>query len=290
MERDKLIPGNILFSDHSSLYTTDGNNITVVHDFNANGHGTIFGFVQTSKNELITVDPYNNCLRVFNRLQDIVYKFAGDCKKYGFRDGTDALFSRPQSVIQDNQTPCLLYVTDYYNAAVRMITKSQIPFVNTLTKTSPNSLYRRHMYTGITQDYSGQYLYILYRDGLERYDLSKNISIDILSSNTRYTNSAAIYDNDIGYLSSIILQDELIIISDTNRHALFVVNVSMGKYSTSLVCTGVAGHLSGNSSFCQLYMPFGLLKMDGDIYVGEKGVISILTGNLIKSIYSLIGS
>ena len=49
MEKDKLIPGNILFSDASSLYTTDGNNITVVHDFSANSHGTIFGFVQTSK-------------------------------------------------------------------------------------------------------------------------------------------------------------------------------------------------------------------------------------------------
>ena len=82
MEKDQLIPGNILFSDDSSLYTTDGNNITVVHDFNANGHGTIFGFVQTSKFELITVDPYDSCLRVFNRFQYIVYKFAGDCKKY----------------------------------------------------------------------------------------------------------------------------------------------------------------------------------------------------------------
>ena len=276
MERDQLIPGNILFSDHSSLYTSDGNNITVVHDFNANGHGTIFGFVQTSKFELITVDPYDSCLRVFNRFQYIVYKFAGDCKKYCYRDGTDALFSWPQSVIQDNQTPCLLYVTDYYNAAVRMITKSQLPFVNTLTKTSPNSLYRRHMYTGIIQDYSGQYLCILYMNGLERFDLSRNISVNILSRNTRFTNSAAIYDNDIGYLGSIILHEGLIIISDTNRHALVVINVSMGTYSTSLVCTGVAGHLSGNSSFCQLYMPFGLLKMDGDIYVGEKGVISIL--------------
>ena len=276
MEKDQLIPGNILFSDHSSLYTTDGNNITVVHDFSANGHGTILGFAQTSKFEIITVDPYDSCLRVFNRLQYTVYKFAGNCKKEGYRDGTDALFSWPQSVIQDNQTPCLLYVTDYYNAAVRMITKSQLPFVNTLTKTSPNSLYRRHMYTGIIQDYSGQYLCILYMNGLERFDLSRNISVNILSRNTRFTNSAAIYDNDIGYLGSIILHEGLIIISDTNRHALVVINVSMGTYSTSLVCTGVAGHLSGNSSFCQLYMPFGLLKMDGDIYVGEKGVISIL--------------
>ena len=119
MEKDQLIPGNILFSDHSSLYTTDGNNITVVHDFSADG--SLYEFVQTAKFELITVDSYDSCLRLFNRLQDrIINKFVGNCKKAGYRDGTEALFNWPQSVIQDNQTPCLLYLTDFLNAAVRI--------------------------------------------------------------------------------------------------------------------------------------------------------------------------
>ena len=104
-----------------------------------------------------------------------------------------------------------------------------------------------------------------------------------------FTNSAAIYDHDIGYLSSIILHRGLIIISDADRHALVVVNVSMATYSTSLVCTGVAGHLTGNSSFCQFNEPFGLLEMDGDIFIGERGVISILRGKSINSIHYLIG-
>ena len=94
-----------------------------------------------------------------------------------------------------------------------------------------------------------------------------------------FTNSAAVYDNGIEYLSSIILHEGLIIISDTNRHALVVVNVSMATSSTSLVCTGVAGHLSGNSSFCQLNQPVSLLEMDDDIYIGERGVISRFRGN-----------
>ena len=77
--------------------------------------------MQTRKLELITVDSYDNCLKLFNRLQDrIINKFAGDCKKAGYRDGRDALFNWPQSVIQDNQTPCLLYLTDFLNAAVRI--------------------------------------------------------------------------------------------------------------------------------------------------------------------------
>ena len=143
MEKDQLIPGNILFSDHSSLYTTDGNNITVVHDFSANGYGLLFGFVQTLKFELITVDRYNSCLRLFNRMQDRIYNFTGDCKKAGYRNGTNALFNWPQSVIQDNQTPCLLYVTDYRNNAVRMVTDSRTPYVKTLIRSYPKK------YTGI---------------------------------------------------------------------------------------------------------------------------------------------
>ena len=272
MEKDQLIPGNILFSDYSSLYTTDGNNTTIVHDFTANGHGDIFGFLQTSKFELITVDPHDCCLRVYNRLQDIVYKVAGDCKKAGYRDGTDALFRRPRFAIQDNLTPYLLYVTDYGNGAVRMVINSRTPYVTTLIRSYLKD------YTGITQDHSGQYLFITYRDGLERFDLLRNTSIVILSRDTTYTNNAAIYDNDIGYLSGIILHDGLIIITDTYRHALVVVNASMATYSISLVCTGVPGHLSGNSSLCQLNQPFSLLEMDDDIYVGEQGVISILRG------------
>ena len=261
MEKDELIPGNILFTDDSSQYTTDGNNVTVVHDFSANGHDEIFGFVQTSQFELIAVDPYHSCLRVFNRLQDIVYKFAGDCEKSGYRDGTDALFRKPRFAIQDNLPPCFLYVTDYGNDAVRMVTNSRTPYVTTLIKNYPKQ------YTGITQDHLGKYMNITYRDGLEHFDLLRNTSIDISSSHTMFTDSAAMYDNDIGYLSSIILHKRLV-----------VVNVSRATCSTSLVCTGVAGHLTGNSSFCQLTLPFSLFEMDGDIYVGEQGVISILRG------------
>ena len=284
MEKDKLIPGNILFSDYFSQYTTDGNNITVVHGFSPNDHGSIYGFVQTSKFELITADRWDSCLRGFNRPQNRIFKFFGECRRAGYRDGTDALFRGPKFVIQDNQTPCIFYVTDHGNGAVRMVANSQTPQVTTLIKSYNYS----KLYTGTTQDKTGQYLYILYRYGLERFDLSRYTSIDILSSDTMFTNSAAIYDNDIGYLGSIILHEGLIIISDTNRHTLVVINVSMATYSTSLVCTGMAGHLSGNSSFCKLNEPFGLLEMDGDIYIGERGVISILRGRSIKSIHCLI--
>mgnify|MGYP001795027242 CR=1 FL=1 len=268
MEKDKLIPGNILFSDHSSLSTTDGNNITVVHDFSPNG--SLNKFVQTEKFELIAVD--DSCLRFFNRSQGrYINKFAGDCKNAGYRDGTDALFNWPQSVIQDNQTPCLLYVTDFFNAAVRIVTNSRTPYVTTLVKS-----YLKQ-YTGITQDHSGQYLYITYSDGLERFDLLRNTSSDIYSRDTTFTNSAAIYDNGIYCLHSIILHEGLIIITDRNQ--LVVIYASMATYSASLVCTGVAGHLSGNSSFCQLNQPVSLLEMDDDIYIGERGVISRFRGN-----------
>ena len=93
----------------------------------------------------------------------------------GFRDGTDTLFYGPMTVVQDNQIPCLVYVTDFLNNALRMVTKSHIPHVTTLL-TSNNKLYSHS-----TQEPEGRYLYITYFEGLERYDLAKNTLLDIVS-------------------------------------------------------------------------------------------------------------
>ena len=48
MEKDLLLPGNILFSDYYTLQTTDQINATVVHDFLTIDGTSITGFAQTS--------------------------------------------------------------------------------------------------------------------------------------------------------------------------------------------------------------------------------------------------
>ena len=265
MGSDRLIHENILFSDFEKLFTTNGHDVVPVYDFWEAGGMSIGGFAQTSEYGIVFVDRYNNCLRIYNRLQGTVKKLAGFCdNKYsGFRDGTDALLFMPMSVIQDNQVPCLFYVTDGFNSALRMVTKSHIPHVTTLIKSN----YK--LYSHLTQDPEGRYLYITYGEGLERYDLVTNKSIDIVSQSTWYTNDALMYDSAIGRLYAVILLKNWAIIADKRRHLLFVVDLTTN--TTSTICTGEAGHRSGNASFCQLRHSETLLKLNGDIYIGEIG-------------------
>ena len=269
MESDRLIPENILFSDFEKLLTTNGNDVVSVYDFWEAGDISIVDFTQTSEYDIVFVDQYNNCLRLYNRLLDTVKKLVGSCDHSypGFRDGTDALFYSPLTVTLDNQAPCLLYVIDSRNRALRMVTKSHIPHVTTLIKNDHKT------YRALTQEPEGRYLYITYFQGLERYDLVTNTSIDIVSKSTRYTNHALMYD---GQFNGITLLKNWVIISDSSGDLLFVVDLT--NNTTFTICTGRAGHSSGNASFCQLKSPRNLLELNGDIYIAGERHISMLRG------------
>ena len=169
----------------------------------------------------------------------------------------------------------LFYVTDFDNHALRMVTKSHIPHVTTLIKNDHKK------YMGVTQDPEGRYLYITYTEGLERYDLRTNTSIDIVSKSTRYNNNALMYDGAVKHFIGIILLTNLVIIADDQRHLLFTVDLTTNTIST--ICTGVAGHRSGNASLCQLNWPRTLVELNGDIYIGEQGQIIVLRGKTLCS-------
>ena len=278
MERDRLIPGNILFRDNQTLQTTNRINVTVVLDLMTIDGASISDFAQQSAYEIIVVDNSNSCLRHFNRLYGQVYKFAGDCEKEG-KDGINPLFTLPTSIIQDNQNPSLFYVIDDYFSAVRMVTKSDVPHVTTLTQGG-------RLYTDLTQDPDGKFLYITHYKGLELYDLLTNTSHDIVAESTSFADHAMIYDSCIGTFGAIIIvQNNFIMLADYTRNMLYLVDHTTN--STSTICTGVEGYRAGNSSFCHLNRPRSLLLLDGEIYVGEYGAISVFKGRLIGKLGQL---
>ena len=269
MEKDRLVLDNILFSDFSTLHTTDGQNTYTSYDFRTTADARISGFVQMSTVEIIFADQQNSCLRRFNRAEGSVYNFSGDCGQAGFRDGTDSLFDRPVSVIQDNRSPHVLYVTDKKNLAVRMITMSNKPYVTTLIR---GNLGRLKYYAGMTQDSEGKYLYITYQAGLERFDLVANTSIDIISKRVGFGVQALLYDRNIGTIRDVVIYKRFIIMADKKRHVLVAVDTAGNSSST--ICTGLR-----NSSYCHVDHPFSLLEVDGDLYVGGYRDISVLRGN-----------
>ena len=269
MEQDLLIDGNILFSSHELLITTNGTSTFVLFASSLSGdHNiTVDGFVQTSKSQIVFVDRTNHCLRLLDRLTSTFFKLVGDCKRSGFRDGTDPIFSHPLSVIQDNRTPCLLYVTDQHNGAVRMITTSLLPRVTTLLTGK--------IYYGITQDPTGVYLYITYHRGVERYNLLTNTSVGIFSSGKEF-GASLMYDSNFRGAFSIVLLNDLIILSPYVENRLGVIDTQSG--TITLICSGVAGHKAGNLSACELDLPLALLEVDGGIYVGDRKGISVIKG------------
>ena len=272
-----------MFRDHQRLQTTDWINVSVVLDLMTIDGATIFCFAQTSAYEIIVVDNANSCLRLFNRLHGQVYNFAGDCEKKGRQDGINPLFTHPDSVQQDNQNPSLFYVIDFYGFEVRMVNKSDVPHVVTLINS------RGRIYTYLTQDHDGRFLYITHHKGLELFNLLTNTSNDIIAESTNFADHAMIYDSCIGsFVAIIILQNNFVIIADYSRNMLYLLDLTTN--STSTICTGVEGHRSGNSSFCQVNQPWGLLEMDGDIYVGEYGSISVFKGRLSFPNWALISA
>ena len=267
MESDRLIPGQIFYSDILALHTTKGSNITDVFNFWAAYRTGISAFTQTSEYDIVFLDNDIHCLRLYNRLQDTVKKLGDSCdnRYLGFGDGTYEHV--PMKVIKDNQDPSLLYVIDFSSHALRMVTKTHIPHVTTLMRND------HKRYTGLTQEPEGRYLYITYFEGLERYDLVRNTSRDIVSRSTRYTNHALMYD---GQFNGIALLKNWVIISDSSADLLFVVDLT--NNTTFTICTGIAGHSSGNASFCQLKSPRNLLELNGDIYIEGERHISMLRG------------
>ena len=283
MEKDRLIPGNILFSDYRTLQTTDYIKATIVHNFKAIDSISITYFVQTSAYEIIFAEFAGTCLRLFDRLHGQVHSFAGDCQKEGRKDGINPLFSRLSSMTQNNQTTCVLYVIDYDLTELRMVTKSVVPHVTTLKKCCD-----KH-YTSLTQNDDGKSLYITHFEGLELFNLVTNTSIDIISESTYFADNAMIYDSNIrAFVDIIVLHNSFIILADHDRNILYLVDLS--TLSTSTICTGLGGYRSGNSSFCQVNRPSSLLELDGNIYVGEKGAISVLKGRIMSKMGPLISA
>ena len=276
MERDLFIEGNILYSTGEQLRTTDGNSTTLVYagSISNNSYIAVDGFVQTSRAEVIFVDRWNSCLRSLTRSKNHLYNLTGDCERSGFEDGFHALFDYPLNVIQDHTTPCLLYVTDYSNRAVRMVVKSSRPYVTTLISDA-NRPYVSRRYVGITQAHHRKYLYITHNDGLECYDQITNTSVDLILPNHQL-GDALIYDTSFSLFSSIILYNGLIITADHRQNRIFIINPK--TRSIALMCSGVAGQQPGNFSICQLDSPMGLLEVNGDIYIGDKYGIKVIKG------------
>lgn len=166
MDRDQYIEGNLLFSDLHSLKTTDGRTTQIIagDDLINGGYREASGrkarfryitaFCQISKTTVVVNDNGNHCLRLIDRPSGQTRTLSGSCTRAGYKDGINALYEWPRSVIIDNQDKGKMLATDEKNKAVRHVDISTGAATTFFVDRTVNFL------LGITQEVSSGDLYL----------------------------------------------------------------------------------------------------------------------------------
>lgn len=129
MEPDYYVPGNIIYSDHYGIRTTNGTTTqTIAGNESSPGYregigenakfNSVEGFHQLSHTQIVVSDSWNDCLRLIDRQSRQTSVYAGPCKSSASR------FRGPVSVISDVKKSDSLHVLDK-NAVFSVNTQSR---------------------------------------------------------------------------------------------------------------------------------------------------------------------
>lgn len=284
IEEDLLDSNTLLFTDGSSLKSTNGSMTTTLVgeagklDYKE-GNGTdaefyfITDFVQWNATTIVLVDINNHCLRVADRMRYETSTLVGMCERPGFKDGagTEARFDYPWSVIKDLKSSNKLLVTDKDNDAIR-----QVDVLSRMVMTLIEKSVGLKRPSGITFDALEENLLITNMYGVSRYNLaSRNYTILAGKDSDFGKEDGSLADARFLYPAALIpLSPDVILVAGTTNNKLRVLNTV--DDSVSSICTGVRGTKSGLPDVCELQEPSGLLVKDGRIYVGQSHAISTI--------------
>lgn len=281
IEVDLINSSKLLFSDSNALKDTDGvitgtlvgvaAEIGYIEGFStAARFDDITGFAQLSDTILVLVDSGNHCLRLVNRKVLQSSPLVGQCETAGYKNGIDAMFYFPSSVIKDPRYLKLLLVTDNGNSALR-----KVDLTNNLTTTvieKSNDLYKP---TGIVYDYlSGNWL--LVNDHYIGIYQSEPKNFSIITGST----SSGSLDGELSvarfsYPTGVcLLSDKMFVVADWDNHRLRVVNTA--DNSVSSVCDGGRDTVDGAPETCKLNDPSSLMANEGALYIGQYKAIRYL--------------
>ena len=263
MELDKYRPGYLLYIDYNTLMTSDG---TTTHLIAGNstqwgyreGVGaearftSIYGFAQISEKLVVVADVNNHCLRLINRSTNKTSEFSGQCQSEGYEGGRPGQFSYPHFVVIDKRDKNQLFITDFFNNAVRNVTvNSRVAgtFVHSDSLTG---------ILGITQEEESGDLYVTVRHALYRITYIQR-TVSLISSG-----SGSPGHKDSTLLDSLFnLPYELIFIAP---HTLLIADAYNGKLRLVHMNSDKVTTLNVTNS---LRLPYSLLLTKNSLYVGQ---------------------
>ena len=298
MEADKVIPGNVMFSDDFNLKTTDGSKVTTVANFDETQHahvgtGHIDGFTQISSNKTVMSFAYDHCVRMFDRETNEKQLYAGACNDEGFKDGyADARLAKPAAIAHDIKRPEMLILIEQrsYNASLRHISTTReengVHYVSTLLK--PNDDLRAS--STFAQDKNSGDIYITSRNKIYKFVYASNTLVYFIGSEFYEHRdgpfSVASFKRPRGIL--FIENGKKLLVAGDYDHRLRILDLRISNVSS--VGSGLAGHRDGNLFECTFNLPYSLLVIGDALYVGEYGGrIRKIIGEISRPQHATIG-
>ena len=279
---DEFVPGNLLFADGHALKTTDGTTTSLIagssisagylEDVGSNARFRgIFSFIQLSRSLIVLADIGNSCFRNVDRTTNLTSTYSGNCTNRGDRDGVDALFNSPISIIQDVKNNTQLLIADLCLGSLKKII---------VGNKHVSTIYTDSSYRLITllQDPSTGNIYVTFYHGLGLFDY-ESLSFSVIAGSSSH---AGFVDGAISQIrfynprEVAFLSPHKLLIADSENHRLRVLDL-ITNTSTS-ICIVVEGHLDGDLSSCQQQGPWSLLTVNDVIFVGEYQYIRSIQG------------
>ena len=279
---DEFVPGNLLFADGNALKTTDGTTTSVIagssilawylEDVGSNARFSgIFSFLQLSRSHIVLADYFNYCFRSVDRTTNLTSTYSGNCTNRGDRDGVDALFYSPISIILDMKNNTQLLIADFYLGSLKKII---------LADKRVSTIYTDSSYRLITllQDPSTGNIYVTFNHGSGLIDY-ESLSFSVIAGSSSQSGfvDGAISQVRVSYPREVaFLSPHKLLIADNSNNRLRVIDLITN--TSSSICSGVGGHLDGDLLSCRLRYPWSLLTVNDVIFFGEYQHIRSIQG------------
>ena len=277
LERDKFVPGDIIFSDTNALKTTDGtdtHNIAGIATQSGyvEGVGTlarlyfITSFLQLSTDRVLITDWGNHCVRSLDRKTNETMAYVGNCTNSGNKYGTDALLTYPRKIIVDIKNPTCLLLAEYGGIIKSVkIANGNVSYFG--------SIVDYNLFNMIQEKDTGD-LFVTFLHGVGLLDYQTREFSVIAGSGQLGFNDGSFNQMQFHIPLAIkFLNSHTLLVSDFDNNRLRVLDLITNMSSS--ICSGY-GQADGDFSTCSLASPLGMQILNETLYIGTyQHIISI---------------
>lgn len=278
IEVDISDPLMLLFSDKHAIKATDGNATDLlVGSAHRSGYtegvgsiarfNLIIGFAQLNKTTVVALDHGNHCLRLVDRKSLKTSSFVGMCQTEGSKDGTNALFNSPGSVIKYLGSDGKLLVLDQKNHVIREVDIDR-RITSTITPKQGSFSYP----TSFSFDVFGQNLLVTGWHGVSFFNLTSRVITNMTGSQNGGFADGSLAEAKFQYPREITqLSGNIMAVADMWNNRVRLINTVIDAVTS--LCDGNRESKDGFPHSCSLSSPYSVMAHNGTLYIGQSEAI-----------------